>query len=149
MTFVPSVYACLKKSAFSYAYKLLTWSRKPVSFYSTIPITSTTRLWHAIGAALKIERVWLVSLTCLSKKLQVAKIPTLKTVNVWNGLEDAKQIKHSRKCHHNSSSLPSVAVQTLERLPPWLWAHSLGTSPSDWCRFVSTTTTKTKTTSFL
>ena len=31
----------------------------------------------------------------------------------------------------NWNSLPSIAVQTLGSFPPWLWAHSLGTSPSD------------------
>ena len=42
------------------------------------------------------------------------------------------------KSLQNQNRLPSVAVQTLWRLPPWLQAHSRGTSPSNCCKFVST-----------
>ena len=38
----------------------------------------------------------------------------------------------------NQNSFPSVAVQSLWRLPPWLWALSQGKRPSDCCRLVLT-----------
>jgi len=59
--------------------------------------------------------------------------------NVWNGPEDTKATKHSKKNvtvslqrRQNQNSLPSVPVQTVWRLLPWLQAHLRGTSPSDY-----------------
>ena len=40
-----------------------------------------------------------------------------------------------RQRRQNQNSLPSVAMQPLWRILPWLWAHSQGTGC---CRFVST-----------
>ena len=106
---------------------------------------SCTCIRYAIGAVAGTERVWLVRLTCISDKSE--KVTSWQDIsfekNVWNGSEDAKATKQSKKNSLLGKTKPeqpsiSCCAKSCWRLPPWLWAHSRGTSLWECHRFVST-----------
>ena len=73
-------------------------------------------------------------------KSQVGKMLILKAMSEIVQKMPKQWITEKCLCKslQNQNRLPSVAVQTLWRLPPCLQAHSRGTSPSKCCKFVST-----------